>query len=208
MKYRHYSPSAKLVLFSHAAVQNGRVEEYLSTFISTNNITQQQQPAGPDKSKIKRVGILSWALPLFLGVPLSFSVEPNPGSNLLSAQDLEVMKNSHYEECIAPAGYGDEGGSHVLIFNIGVQPRITDLARDLFSVLRLFDDLECDYIFAEVVMPERRYGMMRFDRTGKEGEEGEGGGGMVEGRRGSGSGELWEAVADRLGKAASEKVDE
>ena len=166
MKYRHYSPSAQLVLFSFGAIQNGRVEKYLSALVST------QQPGCTPK----RVGLISWNVPRFYGVPLAFKPDLLP-------KEQDMMRESYYEQCISTGAYGSKetGGSHVILFNVSVQPKITELAKELFGVLRLFDDLKCDYIIAEVI--ERRSG--------------------IEGS----TGELWDAVGDRIGKAASERIE-
>ncbi|RMZ91519.1 hypothetical protein DV736_g1231, partial [Chaetothyriales sp. CBS 134916] len=165
MKYRHYSPAGKLVLFSHAALQGGKAEEYLSTLVKS------QQFDG----KAKRIGFISWSSPKFLGVPSTSDSE-------IPQLDTEVVEQSHYVDSISVASYGKETESQALLVDVAIRPTIADLAKELFGVLRLFDNLKCDYIFAELV--QRRDGLP------------------------AASGQVWDAVADRLGKAASETIEE
>ncbi|RMD42749.1 hypothetical protein DV735_g2345, partial [Chaetothyriales sp. CBS 134920] len=165
MKYRHYSPTGKVVLFSHAALQRGRATEYLST------VTKFHELDG----KEVRIGFISWSWPKFLGVPLT----PN---SMIAHLDEEVVTKSHYKHSLSVARYGKETEIQALLMDVAINPTIADLAKDLFGVLRFFDNLKCDYIFAELVQ-----------------------------RRGSlpaTSGQVWDAVADRLGKAASETIEE
>ncbi|RMZ83105.1 hypothetical protein DV738_g1223, partial [Chaetothyriales sp. CBS 135597] len=165
MKYRHYSPTGKVVLFSHAALQRGRAQEYLST------VTKIPELDG----KEARIGFISWSWPKFLGVSL------DPDSTIAQLEE-EVVQQSHYKHSLSVARYGKETGSQVLLMDVAIQPTIADLAKELFGVLRFFDNLKCDYIFAELV--QRRGGLS------------------------AATGQVWDAVTDRLGKAASETIEE
>ncbi|RMZ82087.1 hypothetical protein DV737_g2194, partial [Chaetothyriales sp. CBS 132003] len=165
MKYRHYSPAGKVILFSHAALQRGKAEEYLSTLTNVHQLD----------GRAKRIGFISWISPKFLGVPSTSDCG-------IAQVDEEVVKQSHYVHSLSVASYGKEAESQALLVDVAIQPTIADLAKELFGVLRFFDDLKCDYIFAELA--QRRDGVP------------------------AGSGQVWDAVADRLGKAASETIEE
>ena len=175
MKYKHYSPTARVILFSKSARQRGAVENYLASLAT----------ADCSGTALVRVGMLSWTVPYFFGIPLS-----GPGAT--EEGEEKIMQESHYKRCISTATFtiarATRADKEILLFNVAIHSKITDLARELFGILRLFDDLKCDYIIAPVV------------------ERGERNGGKKDGD-GNGSGELWDAVTDRIGKASSERID-
>ena len=175
MKYKHYSPTACVILFSKSARQRGAVENYLAS-LATASCSGEQ---------LVRVGMLSWTVPYFFGIPLS-----GPGAP--SSVEEKIMQESHYKHCLSTASFPLPGATsankEILLFNVAIHSKITDLARELFGILRLFDDLKCDYIMAPVVERNTSNG-------GKKDVNG------------AGSGELWDAVADRIGKASSERID-
>ena len=130
MKYRHYAPRAKLLLFTKAAFDNGAV---------LKTVTQLEQDIQGSRL---RVGILQRRWPSYAGLR-TIHKKPLPSDSFVS-EDLTPI--SHRLSCAA----NDSKESTVLI-NMHLGTNIKVLAHELFGALRLLDEHKCDYIFAEAV---------------------------------------------------------
>ena len=170
MKYRHYCPTARLILFTPTARKSDRMQQMFDTL-----------PKPPGKTGKIRIAFLdrSWGL----RAGLEINEDGDGGSFEQTVKDLDVDL-----EPWDP--YWRDGGcihteTHI-IFNLSVSKQnptkgtITELARELFHMLRFFDALDCDYIFAETV---------ELNETLET------------------DGRFVEAVADRLNKAATERIE-
>jgi len=174
MKYRHYAPKGRLILFSDTAVAAQRPSQVLQELISS---------AG----KPLKIGIISCRWAPFAGLPVS-TAHDNPPPILLQSPYRAVVSTATYDQ--------DEQRRHNLIlYDAHLGPDIMTLAHFLFGILRLFDDLQCDYIFAESVPltldQQRRQPRGKSDSIEPELDS-----------------DIRDAVADRIEKAAAERIDE
>ncbi|ETN39717.1 Sua5/YciO/YrdC/YwlC family protein [Cyphellophora europaea CBS 101466] len=161
MKYRHYAPKGRLILFSCEAVAQGRVSEKMKELCALH------------PSQHTNIGIITRRWGRFAGLAeptasgaTSNGEDPVPGSHTTLGTEVDVatlMTNT---------------GHSIFLHEANLGPDIGRLAHELFYVLRKFDDLGCNYIFAEAV-----------DAT----EEGA-------------DGTVVDAVIDRIEKASSERV--
>jgi tRNA threonylcarbamoyl adenosine modification protein (Sua5/YciO/YrdC/YwlC family) len=200
MKYKHYSPTARLILFTPTAIANARVRQRYQSLEGTSG-----------KAGKMRIGFLDRTWGSYGGMNLM-----DKESSMLNGElnDTQQKGNAVHPRLLA--------GSHTTapldmrsveaqwhpftttttslnlpdktIFNLPLPSshnstrtsttrplndnRLEDLATHLFAILRYFDALKCDYIFMESVDPE------------------------------SGEGDVVDAVRDRLDKAAWERVEE
>lgn len=214
MKYRHYAPKGRLVLFSEDAYATGKVGARFDEMI--------QALPGPETGGKPNVaiGIISCHWAPFAGLPVRAMHAPD-------AMPLAVS-NSVYKSITTIAEYHPPSTStstststsipsttsttttptnttttsphtphpvnaKITLYNIQIGPRIPDLAHALFGVLRLFDDLDCAYILAETM------------RRGEGPSSGQGGGGT--GLEKLATQDVEDAVVDRMEKAAAERVD-
>lgn len=165
MKYRHYAPRAKLILFSKEASGNGQIFQYLSALKERHM----------HKSTL-RVGILQCRWKKFAGLP----ADSHP---VLSHRFANLESRKVFSDRLSLGGLRNEQSRapSCELVNVSLGPSIQVLAHDLFGALRMLDELECDYIFAEAVESE----------------------GSIEGDH-----LLTAAVRDRIQKAATQIVDE
>ncbi|KIV83247.1 Sua5/YciO/YrdC/YwlC family tRNA threonylcarbamoyl adenosine modification protein [Exophiala sideris] len=186
MKYRHYSPEGRLLLFSERAVSKGKVQSTL------DEIIRQSSPSpGEDGANVLKVGIISCHWPAFAGLPVSLAA--TNGAN-------PPLENSVYAPITSIATYtGLDSGSNtktlVTLYNVHVGTKITSLAHSLFGILRLFDDLGCSVIFAETV--KRSSSGSASDLKSSTGSD-------IHQEQ---VGDIEDAVIDRIEKAAAERVD-
>ncbi|KIX03956.1 Sua5/YciO/YrdC/YwlC family tRNA threonylcarbamoyl adenosine modification protein [Rhinocladiella mackenziei CBS 650.93] len=185
MKYRHYAPKGRLVLFGENAVAQGKVEAKLNEII-------QSVPCQEDQLN---VGIISCHWPPFAGLPVSTSSEP-----LLTAISTSVYANITSVGKYSPASDSnpisgatpiEKGNLSLVIYNVHIGPDIATLAHLLFGVLRLFDDLNCTFILAETV--KRRVPTQEQQHEQRD--------------RDTSTRDIEDAVIDRIEKAAAERVD-
>ncbi|ETI20592.1 Sua5/YciO/YrdC/YwlC family protein [Cladophialophora carrionii CBS 160.54] len=201
MKYKHYAPRGRLVLFSRHAYQAGRVQERLD------------QLAGAETHQPVKVGIISCHWPPFAGLKdISSTVDPTRITEISKPKEGGQKKpdpilHSAYADItsIAPLRVRD---TDVTLYNVQLGTEISSLAHSLFGVLRLFDELECSYIFAEMVQhsgpsPLQDQRSTSEVTSGKVTEGGTDRSGSRQLRR-----DLEDAVIDRIEKAAAERVDE
>lgn len=171
MKYRHYSPIAKLILFTRQAQGRGRVRQMLDSL---------PKPSG--KTGKIRIAFLDRTWGDYAGLKIDGEED---GDSFTYENGIDV-KNFQQWDRYWREGSCIETTTHT-IFSLTVANRnatkgtITDLAKELFSMLRFFDAIECDYIFAETV---ERSEVVNIDER------------------------VVDAVADRLNKAASEIIRE
>ena len=171
MKYRHYSPSARLILFSPKARENGRVRQMLDTL---------PKPLG--KTGKIRIAFLDRAWGYFAGLKIEGKGHHDSLTYENALGDIDFQ---HWDP------YWREGScietETQTIFSLRVANRkptkgtITELAKELFAMLRFFDAIDCDYIFAETV---ERSVATNIDTR------------------------VVDAVADRLNKAATERIED
>ncbi|KAI1626017.1 translation factor [Exophiala viscosa] len=188
MKYRHYSPEGRLILFSEKAVPAGKVRAKLDEIIQQSGNVPRE-----DGINVLKVGVISCHWPAFAGLPVS-STETNGVHPQLEA--------SIYAPTTSIATYaGPDNGSNTekrvraTLYNVHIGSAITGLAHSLFGVLRLFDDLGCSIIFAETVKraTSSAASTPALD-TDKDVQEGQ-------------VRDIEDAVIDRIEKAAAERVD-
>ena len=130
MKYRHYAPRAKLLLFTKAAVDNGSVPR------TVTKIEQETAASG------LKVGILQCRWPIYAGLKITQN-KPLPNDGLVSK---DVTPGSQHLSCAV----SDSKESTIMInMHLGTNTKV--LAHELFGALRLLDEHKCDYIFAEAV---------------------------------------------------------
>jgi L-threonylcarbamoyladenylate synthase len=200
MKYRHYAPQGRLVLFSEEAVRAGRVTERLTLLTNTEG---QHNPDG------LRIGIISCQWPPFAGT--------NDASEfkVVAQQDSKpkLPTDSVYAQ-VTTTTVLRRGSMDITLYNVHLGPEISALAHSLFGVLRLFDELNCDHIFAETV--RRSSPAQDCVQDGVSSPPFNCGGVNGEGSCNAGAGkttsrqvqlDLEDAVIDRIEKAAAERID-
>ncbi len=171
MKYRHYSPIAKLILFTLEAREHGRVREMLDSL---------PKPLG--KTGKIRVGFLDHTWGEYAGLMTDRKGHQDVLAYENAIDGIDFQQWDRYSR----EGTYVETKTHT-IFSLRVASQsankgtINELARELFSMLRFFDAIDCDYIFAETV---ERTESVNIDER------------------------VVDAVADRLNKAASETISE
>ncbi|OAP54829.1 Sua5/YciO/YrdC/YwlC family tRNA threonylcarbamoyl adenosine modification protein [Fonsecaea erecta] len=217
MKYRHYSPQGRLVLFSEDAVLKGRVLDKLNELVG--NCHQRSGMGGQEKPHEVKGGIISCYWPSFAGLPVegirSTISAPNTNGNTASEPFVpDAVSNSAYVPITSMATTTVKN-NNVTLYNVQLGPDISTLAHSLFGVLRLFDELGCTFIFAETV---RRTTASSFSSSSPpstapseprsqpsaltNGAETTGKRDPSHTRR-----DLEDAVVDRIEKAAAERVD-
>ncbi|KAL6247252.1 hypothetical protein RBB50_005596 [Rhinocladiella similis] len=177
MKYRHYAPNGRLILFSEDTVTEGKVEPKLV------EILESAAHDNDNGGVSVHVGIISCHWPAFAGLTVSSVQEGNSTPPALSG--------SVFENTTSIAKYTDQTHGNVTLYNVHIGPDITDLGHSLFGVLRLFDELGCSFILAETVR--------RVDEGQGVSEQGN--------KPSSKIRDIEDAVIDRIEKAAAERVD-
>ncbi len=143
MKYRHYAPRGRLILFSEEAFQAGRVAQRLDDIVSTADSDGTLFQSW--KQEEIKVGMISCHWPPFAGLHESrLAISRQVG------YDVDALAHSEYTEITSIARVR-KNDSNITFYNVQLGPDISTLAHSLFGVLRLFDDLDCAYIFAETV---------------------------------------------------------
>jgi L-threonylcarbamoyladenylate synthase len=175
MKYRHYAPKGRLILFSDSAVARDRVRSKLDEIIASSTTSNI------------RIGIISRHWPAFAGLPVKAE---RSLSEDIAAPAPESAPETPYRSQTTTATL--QNNHAVTLYDVTLNPDIEVLAHSLFGILRLFDDLQCDSIFAEMV-------------TGGSGVSGPTNG-ERQGRKRQNP-DLEDAVIDRIEKAAAERVD-
>lgn len=179
MKYRHYAPKGHMVLFSPTSVKNGRVQAKL------NEIWSSLGSSIAGKTTIK-IGIISCHWASFAGIPHQLSSEAVPSPIARSAYAPITSTST------ASMHSTTKDAQKIILYDVHLGQEISTLAQSLFGVLRLFDDLDCDYIFAETV--RRSITLEDYDTpTGPQSQM----------KR-----DLEDAVIDRIEKAAGEMVED
>ncbi|KAJ9634715.1 hypothetical protein H2204_006164 [Knufia peltigerae] len=179
MKYRHYAPNGRLILFSENTVAEGGVESKMLEILES-----APTPHGNDnRGGNVNVGIISCHWPAFAGLSASPVQEGKPTPPALSG--------SVFENRTSVAKYTKRTDGDVTLYNVHIGPDITDLGHSLFGVLRLFDELGCSFILAETV------------RRADEGQ----GVSEQDNRPNPKTRDIEDAVIDRMEKAAAERVD-
>lgn len=176
MKYRHYAPQARLILFSRLAVDNNRVHEKLEEISSA--VSERQLNIGIITRRWKHFAGLTTATQhngdsITLDESSGFSNPTTNGDAHNAALKIETSTS-------ATTSLHSSQESSVTFHEAHLGPSITHLAHSLFFILRKFDELGCDYIFAEMVEAEYE----DADET------------------------VVDAVVDRMGKAAWGRVEE
>ncbi|KPI34433.1 Threonylcarbamoyl-AMP synthase [Cyphellophora attinorum] len=162
MKYRHYAPNAKLVLFSQNAVLAGRVRERFE------DVRRHDQNIN--------IGIITRRWPRFADLAPAI---PDALSGNRSSRNSQATNAPSGDVAIAELPTQSRKHS-IFLHEVNLGPDVGRLAHELFFILRKFDDLRCDYIFAEMVEPE----IEKADET------------------------VVDAVIDRIEKASAERIDE
>ncbi|KAK4938428.1 hypothetical protein LTR10_021145 [Elasticomyces elasticus] len=124
MKYRHYSPEGRLLLFSEQAVSVGKVQSTLHETIQQSSISP-----GEDGANVLK--------------PATNGASP-PLENSVYAPMTSIATYAAQDN-------GSKTKTRVTLYNVHVGSEITSLAHSLFGILRLFDDLGCSVIFAETI---------------------------------------------------------
>ncbi|OAL28859.1 hypothetical protein AYO20_09339 [Fonsecaea nubica] len=203
MKYRHYAPMGRLILFSENAVRNGRVADKLDELIG--NCRSRPGVDGQEGPQEIRGGIISCHWPSFAGLPVK-TISTMPPS---TSAHPEALSNSVYAPITSVATITAKN-SPVTLYNVHLGPDISTLAHSLFGVLRLFDELDCKFIFAETVQrtaPFPSPSSVPWEAFNQPGptthSQGTNGGQEPSHTRR----DLEDAVIDRIEKAAAERVD-
>ncbi|KIW14416.1 Sua5/YciO/YrdC/YwlC family tRNA threonylcarbamoyl adenosine modification protein [Exophiala spinifera] len=177
MKYRHYAPNGRLILFSEEAVVEGKVESKLLELLES---APAENNSGGGSVK---VGVISCHWPAFAGLSIS------PAENGVVAPP--ALSGSVFEPITSIGRYTIHTNVNVTLYNVHIGPKTTDLGHSLFGVLRLFDELGCALILAETVR--------RTDEGQDASEQGN--------RPSSKIRDIEDAVIDRIEKAAAERVE-
>ncbi|OQV09408.1 hypothetical protein CLAIMM_13533 [Cladophialophora immunda] len=206
MKYRHYAPIGRLVLFSEDAVRDGRVPDKLDELVG--NWRSRFDVDGQGKSHEIRGGIISCHWPAFAGLQVN-EVSSNGSYSSTSREEtpqaalLDAVPNSVYAPITSIATTTGKN-TNVTLYDVNLGPDIASLAHSLFGVLRLFDELGCAFIFAETVQRTSNSSMPPSSHPAA----------LTNGQLPAGRQEtrhtrrdLEDAVIDRIEKAAAERVD-
>ncbi|KAJ4502828.1 hypothetical protein HRR83_009142 [Exophiala dermatitidis] len=187
MKYRHYAPKGRLILFSEPAVRAGKVQTKFDELLAETTTAAAQETG----EKNINIGIISCHWASFAGLAGLSSPAQSSSSS--------VVSNSIYAPLTSIATLTETNNNvKVTVYDVRIGSDIKNLAHSLFGVLRLFDDLDCRFIFAETVQQQQQSGL--------------------DGRNGSGNDstststtsctrDIYDAVIDRIEKAAAERVD-
>ncbi|KAG9777791.1 hypothetical protein KCU88_g4456, partial [Aureobasidium melanogenum] len=178
MKYRHYAPKGRLILFSEPAVRAGKVQTKFDELLAETTTAAAQETG----EKNINIGIISCHWAPFAGLEGLSSSSPAPAQSQSSAGS--VVSNSIYAPLTSMATLAEINNNlKVTVYDVRIGSDIKDLAHSLFGVLRLFDDLDCRFIFAETVQQQSGSGSSSTTR------------------------DIQDAVIDRIEKAAAERVD-
>ncbi|KAL2435377.1 Threonylcarbamoyl-AMP synthase [Exophiala dermatitidis] len=171
MKYRHYAPKGRLILFSEPAVRAGKVQTKFDELLAETTTAAAQETG----QKNINIGIISCHWASFAGLAgLSSSTAPVPAQ----------VSNTIYAPLTSMATLTEtKNNLKITVYDVRIGSDIKDLAHSLFGVLRLFDDLDCRFIFAETVQQQSGSGSSSTTR------------------------DIQDAVIDRIEKAAAERVD-
>ena len=213
MKYRHYAPRGRLILFSENAFREGRVKEKLNEIMQGSQ-SQYCSPEHGEKNHTLRIGVISCHWPSFAGLEDYFSATTskanfNDITNSKSmGQGPDVKSHSLYADTILIAKTRNLN-KDITFYNVELGPQISTLAHSLFGVLRLFDDLNCAYMFAEAVQQcSQTFSLTSSPGFGSETrlangdyDEDNDRPSIRQARR-----DLEDAVIDRIEKAAAERV--
>jgi tRNA threonylcarbamoyl adenosine modification protein (Sua5/YciO/YrdC/YwlC family) len=202
MKYKHYSPAAKLILFTPTAIANGRVRQRHKSLEGASGKTRKMRISFLDRTWGKYGGMTltdttssmqngeSEGEPQQNGHMAPFrsdtgsktaaalgidSIELQWQPFTTSTTSIELPDRTVFDLPLPSSIEGTKAATNGVLKD----RRLEDLATHLFAILRYFDALECDYIFMESV--EHNSG---------------------------GAGDVVDAVKDRLDKAAYERVEE
>jgi hypothetical protein len=181
MKYRHYAPQGRLILFSRDAFQRGALQDKLA---------QLKELQGNQHINI---GIISRRWGRFAGLTTARHTNGTANGangsnghhqnrNGIDQDDPVPGSHSSLGTAIEVSTLTRSSGHSVFLHEANLGPDVDRLAHELFYILRKFDELGCHYIFAELVEPEL------------ENEE-------------SGEGSVVDAVIDRIEKASSERIE-
>lgn len=193
MKYRHYAPKGRMTLFSQSAVKQGRVQNKLDDLIEANlghNI---------------HLGIISCHWPSFAGLRLPSSSDPpstTPSKSSHLDKGSDPVSQSAYSTITRMTHLNLPNNTNLTIYDVQLGPEISVLAQSLFGVLRLFDDLKCDYIFAETVQRSSS-----SDVESKKNSHTTDDPQLIDHDHVTKKRDLEDAVIDRIEKAAGERID-
>ena len=125
MKYKHYSPRARVLLFRNSLNQNmirqNAVQETAIGILITSDQNQEHLQVVQDKGSVGNVAV--------------------PTSRLGSAGAFQC--SNVYSE--------DGSGEPLTIWSMKIGPNVEDIARGLFSALRAFDSQGVSVIFVEAI---------------------------------------------------------
>ncbi|KAL2404084.1 Threonylcarbamoyl-AMP synthase [Exophiala dermatitidis] len=192
MKYRHYAPKGRLILFSEPAIRAGKVQTKFDELLAQTTTAAQETD-----DKTINVGIISCHWAPFAGLAGLSSPSPAP------AEFPTVVSSCIYAPLTSMATLTETNNLKVTVYDVRIGSDIKDLAHSLFGVLRLFDDLDCRFILAETVQQQQQWS---DSRDGIQGGSG-GNGGNDATSTTSSTRDIVDAVVDRIEKAAAERVD-
>ncbi|EXJ92958.1 hypothetical protein A1O3_01514 [Capronia epimyces CBS 606.96] len=210
MKYKHYAPRGRLVLFSEPAVAAGRVaakfDELVRAFAHSHT-------GGEDKDGLA-VGLISCHWPPFAGLPVTPS-SATPSSVVSESVYGPITSVATYTLALTPVPVPQpstrlEQVVKVTLYNVHIGPDIMHLAHSLFGVLRLFDHLDCTFIFAEAVRRSGGVGdgILRPNADADaDADAAVDGNGIGIASAESPTRDIEDAVIDRIEKAATERVE-
>ena len=215
MKYRHYAPRGRLTLFSEDAFRSGRVAANMDGIVNELQFgsSNLQRPGNENKVNI---GIISCRWPPFADLKHAFSsmvdstnISSDVPTSESAAEKPDTIIKSVYADITTIARLRCSS-IDVTLYNVQLGPEISILAHSLFGVLRLFDDLDCAYIFAETVQRSSSTPSVTSSSAPASGNNIVNGEnhdrndriGVRQARR-----DLEDAVIDRIEKAAAERID-
>lgn len=186
MKYRHYAPRGRMTLFSPSAVKQGRVQTKLDDLVEVN----------PGNNI--HLGIISCHWPSFAGLRLPSS----PSKSSHHDRGYDLVSQSAYSTITRTIHLHLPNNTNLTLYDVQLGPEISVLAQSLFGVLRLFDDLKCDYIFAETVQrsPPSDVESKKSPNTTDDPQ-------FIGHDHVTKKRDLEDAVIDRIEKAAGERID-
>ncbi|KAJ9603165.1 hypothetical protein H2200_012460 [Cladophialophora chaetospira] len=203
MKYRHYAPRGRLILFSEEAFEAGRVAQKMDDIVDAAQ--SDFGILGREKKRAINIGIISCHWPPFAGLKDIAMTAIKSSETLHNGSSEDLLAHSDYANATSTARIQHKD-TVITLFNVRLGPETSTLAHSLFGVLRLFDDLDCTYIFAETV---RRSGATPFASSipAHAAVNGEVTLGKERGDSRQARRDLEDAVMDRIEKAAAERVD-